>query len=203
MRLASAEHPALASTLVDLVTKHDFNQKPESSFKSTRHLQDFGTVTYTVVADRKAGDRCCTCITIKATWPSDLEIDTAVVVRILQRVAPGSLSLHSSGEDITVTWLLGGSLYLDGLGVERTRTVIAWISKLRCALRLLRAFTRAPACSHSLRELTRIYLSMPTCEVHHHISEDFIRFQCNIIFRVETVVLAIGSHDLSTCQPRT
>jgi uncharacterized protein YlbG (UPF0298 family) len=142
MRLASAEHPALASTLVDLVTKHDFNQKPESSFKSTRHLQDFGTVTYTVVADRKADDRCCTCITIKATWPSDLEIDTAVVVRILQRVAPGSLSLHSSGEDITVTWLLGGSLYLDGLGVERTRTVIAWISKLRCALRTLRAFTR-------------------------------------------------------------
>lgn len=131
MRLVNVEHPALASTLVDLVTKHDFNQKPESDFRIHRLLQDFGTVKYSVVADRKANDRCCTTITIKATWPSDLEVDTAVIVRILHRAAPGSLSLKSSNDDITVTWLLGGGLYLDELGLERTRTVIAWISKLR------------------------------------------------------------------------
>lgn len=131
MRLVNVEHPALASTLVDLVTKHDTNQKPESHFRIHRHLQDFATVRYSVVADRRSDDRCCTCITIKSTWPSDLEVDTAVIVRILGRAAPGSLSLNSSNEDITVTWVLGGGLYLDELAVERTRTVIAWISKLR------------------------------------------------------------------------
>lgn len=134
MRLVSVEHPALASTLVDLVTKHDVNQKPENQFRVHRHLQDFGTVKYSVVAERKAEDRCCTCITIKTTWPSDLEVDTAVIVRILHRAAPGSLSLQHASEDITVTWLLGGSLYLDEIGAESTRTVISWISKLRCAL---------------------------------------------------------------------
>ena len=132
MRLVNVEHPALASTLVDLVRKHDNNQKPESHFRMHQHLQDFAAVRYSVVADRKSDDRCCTCITVKSTWPSDLEVDTAVIVRILGRAAPGSLSLKSSSEVITVTWLLGGGLYLDELGVARTKTVIAWISKLRC-----------------------------------------------------------------------
>ena len=93
MRLVNVEHPALASTLVDLVRKHDNNQKPESHFRMHQHLQDFATIRYSVVAERKADDRCCTCITVKSIWPSALEVDTAVIVRILGRAAPSTLHL--------------------------------------------------------------------------------------------------------------
>lgn len=125
------ENPAITSTLIELVTIHDMNQKPHSSFRHHRLLQDFATVRYSISAQREADDQCCTSITLKSTWPKELEVDTTTVARHLQRAAPGNLVLQATDDDtVTVRWLLSGGLYLDEPQIERTRNVIAWISKL-------------------------------------------------------------------------
>lgn len=95
-------------------------------------MQDFAGASYTLTVSRDATGESRTSIKLQSVWPSNLQVDAAVIARLLQQKSPGSLSIVGSVNTISVSWLLSSGLYLVEPFLQRTVDIIAWISKIRC-----------------------------------------------------------------------
>lgn len=126
------QNSALFTSLQEHIKLHDKLQDKGIPIYRSTHVQDFAGASYTLTVSRDATGESRTSIKLQSVWPSNLQVDAAVIARLLQQKSPGSLSIVGSVNTISVSWLLSSGLYLVEPFLQRTVDIIAWISKIRC-----------------------------------------------------------------------
>lgn len=133
MKQPSVQNTALFEALLTYVKHHDATMTAKTVFCKRMRVQDSSAATFTLTAQRDTsdGNGAETSLKVVAAWPEQMQIDTAVVAKHLDRNSPNSVRVISSPDSISVKWILRSELYLVAPHDHRTMEIIAWMSKLR------------------------------------------------------------------------